>query len=155
MSNVLAEGCCELRFRKLRRNFWRMENEVNCSIRNFADRHVKRRGSCSNVSQKVCMFPALAPINPLIPEQSAKLAASSSRFQRVQFVPLDHRWPERWLACNSSRNWRLSCRYQNRWFENKSWSMWFWRESSPRKTTEVARRKWRPLAGVGGLRDIG
>ena len=94
MSNVLAEGCCESRFRKLRRNFWRMENAANCSIRNFAVRHVKRRGSCSNVSQKVCMFPALAPISPLIPEQSVKLVALSNRFQRVQFVQPDRRWLE-------------------------------------------------------------
>ena len=94
MSNVLAEGCCELRFRKPRRNFWRMENAANCSIRNSAVRHVKRRGSYSNVSQKVCMFPVLAPISPLIPEQSVKLVASSSRFQRVQFVQPDRRWLE-------------------------------------------------------------
>ena len=92
MSNVLAEGCCESRFRKLRRNFWRMENAVNCSIRNFAVRRAKHRGNYSNASQKVCMFPALAPISPLILEQSAKLVASSSRFQPVQFVPLDRRW---------------------------------------------------------------
>ena len=94
MSNVLAEGCCESRFRKLRQNFWRMGNVVNCSIRNSAVRHVKRRGNYSNASRKACMFPALAPISPLILEQSAKLVVSSSRFQPVQFVPLDHRWSE-------------------------------------------------------------
>ncbi|WP_457915802.1 hypothetical protein [Candidatus Minimicrobia naudis] len=49
-------------------------------------------------------------------------------------------WNDGWRAIRQETgNYRVAARIIGLRIE--SWSMWFWRESSPQKTTEVARRK--------------